>query len=436
MVTEKENVFQEISDSGEKESPEVKLLPGDNDRMVSRREAEISDTKVQELPENSGETANSNPQSEDATMGALITRSERRPQQDHFLGDSFKVSPRGIEIIGDPGEEEYDTAFQRVKEIVGNCQWWYGDLANGYESRYGEIKLLAAKIGIDYGTLRNCKSIARQYPMSSRHDKLCFKHHQITASQESREELLRLSETNHWSTAQLIEEIKKRQFSVTKEPAAVPGFAPPRITSQSIKLWLAQQPLCDLLITSPPRWIEENVDNIPNYRVSQCIYDVLSKVKPTGRAYIFVDPEPEHCLDIQLTQNLIWKYGNSQKVKTNGVQDYLTNYQLILYYCGPEAPPLNSQEQRSRLAVLEYDCPDPQDLREKPEELLKLLIQQSTQLGDLVLDPFAGKGGGLLTAARLGRTALGRETDPELVEMAVERGCQQITESFNNLLGR
>ena len=50
---------------------------------------------------------------------------------------------------------------------------------------------------------------------------------------------------------------------------------------------------------------------------------------------------------------------------------------------------------------------------EKPQGLLKILIEYSTDEGDLVFDPFAGSGSALLAARDLGRNAIGIEYDAQ-----------------------
>lgn len=53
---------------------------------------------------------------------------------------------------------------------------------------------------------------------------------------------------------------------------------------------------------------------------------------------------------------------------------------------------------------------------EKPVELLRILIEQSTNPGDLVVDPFAGSGATLVAAQQLGRSAIGAEVKGEYVD--------------------
>ena len=58
---------------------------------------------------------------------------------------------------------------------------------------------------------------------------------------------------------------------------------------------------------------------------------------------------------------------------------------------------------------------------EKPISLLKVLIEQSTIPGEVVLDPFAGSGSALVAAFELRRKAIGFEKDTATWSKAVER---------------
>jgi site-specific DNA-methyltransferase (adenine-specific) len=58
---------------------------------------------------------------------------------------------------------------------------------------------------------------------------------------------------------------------------------------------------------------------------------------------------------------------------------------------------------------------------EKPEEMLRYLIEKSSVPGELVLDPFAGSGTTCRAAKDLGRRYLGVEIDPKYAEIARRR---------------
>lgn len=58
---------------------------------------------------------------------------------------------------------------------------------------------------------------------------------------------------------------------------------------------------------------------------------------------------------------------------------------------------------------------------EKPVALMRQLIESSTVLGEIVLDPFAGSGSTLVAAVLEGRKAIGIELDREVCMRAAER---------------
>lgn len=56
-----------------------------------------------------------------------------------------------------------------------------------------------------------------------------------------------------------------------------------------------------------------------------------------------------------------------------------------------------------------------------PEELVERIISVSSNPGDTILDPFAGSGTTLAVAARLGRSGIGCELNPEYAKIAEAR---------------
>jgi site-specific DNA-methyltransferase (adenine-specific) len=58
---------------------------------------------------------------------------------------------------------------------------------------------------------------------------------------------------------------------------------------------------------------------------------------------------------------------------------------------------------------------------EKPIDLLKLYISNSSNEGDIVLDPFAGSGSTLLASKELNRQYIGYEIDKQYYDVAVKR---------------
>ena len=62
----------------------------------------------------------------------------------------------------------------------------------------------------------------------------------------------------------------------------------------------------------------------------------------------------------------------------------------------------------------------------KPECLMEWLIDELSEVGEVVLDPFAGSGTTLVAAKHLGRRAIGIEIEERYCELAAQRLAQRI----------
>jgi len=67
---------------------------------------------------------------------------------------------------------------------------------------------------------------------------------------------------------------------------------------------------------------------------------------------------------------------------------------------------------------------------EKPTELLEMLIKQSSQIDDVVCDPFMGSGSAGVAALKQGRRFIGNDILPEAFEITKERLLKIISESI------
>jgi len=198
----------------------------------------------------------------------------------------------------------------------------------------------------------------------------------------------------------------------------------------------------DLLFTDPPYMTEfesnaEFVEFVDNW-----IPLAISKVKDTGRIYIFTGSYPKELyayLSVLLRQSdfifeniLVWSFQNV--IGPSLKMGYRNNWQAILYLYGQEAEPLSCPSLVEQFSVHEINAPDGRfpsqrgELRystfEKPVELVSRLISHSTREGDLVIDPFAGTGTHIIAAQELARRAIGSEIDEKMIEICKKRGLE------------
>jgi DNA modification methylase len=164
----------------------------------------------------------------------------------------------------------------------------------------------------------------------------------------------------------------------------------------------------------------------------------LEKVKPSGRAFIFIGAYPieiKAYLDILLNQDkfildspLIWTYKNTHLLPPKS--KYNLNYQAILHLYTEDSKPLNHNNITSEtFAVQEFNAPDGRlgnrfHTWQKPIELAEQLIRQATEPNAKVLDLFACTGTFLVAASKLGRQAVGCEISEENAKIAETLGCR------------
>ncbi len=186
------------------------------------------------------------------------------------------------------------------------------------------------------------------------------------------------------------------------------------------------QPI-DLLIADPPYFTDG--DFTPH--ISAC----LKRVKITGQAYVFASAEPREVAafiaadtgNMILTQMLVWNYNNTGQRQPN--ERYTSNYQVIFYYRGQAAPKINKPtDGKEQYACQTINAPDGRKgdrwhKWQKPTDLLNRLVRNSSAEGDFVFDPFCGSGTTILSAAALGRDALGCDTSQAAIDICFERGC-------------
>lgn len=116
---------------------------------------------------------------------------------------------------------------------------------------------------------------------------------------------------------------------------------------------------------------------------------------------------------------LIW---DKQRITTSFKgMNYCSCYEAIIFGSKPPRPRILATSSRDVLRFSSIGSKKKWHPFEKPQELLRFLIEQSSNLGDLVLDPFAGSASTLAAARNMGRRALGFELNENNYRSAQQR---------------
>src|SRR5574344_294136 len=119
-------------------------------------------------------------------------------------------------------------------------------------------------------------------------------------------------------------------------------------------------------------------------------------------------------------KSLIWNKGN----KIMG-QFYMSQFEYILFFRKGKSKKINNCGTSDILSIKNKKTKDENGLNlhdtEKPTELMKILISNSTKENDVVLDAFMGIGGAGVAAKKLNRNFIGIELDENYFEIAKKR---------------
>lgn len=120
----------------------------------------------------------------------------------------------------------------------------------------------------------------------------------------------------------------------------------------------------------------------------------------------------------KLSQCLVWV----KQTIVLGRQDYHWKHEPILYGWKLGAAHRWFSD-RSQSTVWNFDRPSRNDVHPtmKPVQMLEYAISNSSQSGELVLDPFGGSGSTLIACENLGRKARLCELDPRYCDVIVRR---------------
>lgn len=172
----------------------------------------------------------------------------------------------------------------------------------------------------------------------------------------------------------------------------------------------------------------------PNLYIPQ-LYKVL---KNGGHFYIMTNHvNLQNMLNVssetgfKFIKSLIWNKGN----KIMG-QYYMSQFEYILFFRKGKGVKINHCGTSDILNIpnLKSKAKEGGNLHdtEKPVELMEILIENSSNVGQIVLDPFMGIGSTAIACINTKRRYIGFELDPKYFDVACERLDEAKANFFNS----
>ena len=160
-------------------------------------------------------------------------------------------------------------------------------------------------------------------------------------------------------------------------------------------------------------------DIFPNTRFEELAHELYRVLGNDRHCYIFCDQETMFVLKpvAERAGFRFWKPIVWDKIAIGMGYHYRARYELVLFFEKGKRK-LNNLAVPDVLAFKRVANGYP---TEKPIGLMQTLIEQSSQPGEVVIDPFFGSGAALLASRRLGRSAWGTDTSEAAQRTAGQR---------------
>lgn len=163
--------------------------------------------------------------------------------------------------------------------------------------------------------------------------------------------------------------------------------------------------------------------NQNNIKISDWMPKVYQTLKEESHAYIFTNSlnltemlNEASKVGFKLHNLLVWKKNNCTPS-----QFYMKNCEYILFLRKGKAKWINNIGGSKTVHDFNNIIGNKKHPTEKPVDLLKFYINNSTHEGDLVFDPFMGCGSTALAAIETNRNYLGFEIDEEYYQIGIRR---------------
>lgn len=151
--------------------------------------------------------------------------------------------------------------------------------------------------------------------------------------------------------------------------------------------------------------------------------EVYRVLKQHTHCYIMINARNLKDLQIEaekvgfkFQQLIVWDKGNATPNRY-----YLNALEFILMLRKGNAKNINNMGTKNMLSIPNIKKGGKLHPTEKPVELMKIFIENSTNEGDVVLDPFMGCGSTILAAIETNRFGIGAELDEKYFKITEER---------------
>ena len=157
----------------------------------------------------------------------------------------------------------------------------------------------------------------------------------------------------------------------------------------------------------------------PNARFGELFREIYRVLRKDTHFYLLCDAETMFVAkpEAELAGFKFWKPLVWDKATIGMGYHYRARYEFILFFEKGKRR-LNDLGIADIISVPRIRGGYP---AEKPAEVADVLIRQSSEPGNLVVDPFMGSGSVGIASARLGRRFLGNDLNPEAVRIAAHR---------------
>lgn len=367
----------------------------------------------------------------DTTTGEVISETE---SLDLILtSEQFRFVPTGLVVIGEPDFETWEQVGQQLSYIEGAVHWWIGDWLNYGEDRWGEMYSQALKATeFEYQTLRDDKWVAAQVELSLRKDNLSFSHHKEVAHlpPDAQERWLNKAEQEGLSVRELRRGVRRNPSGIESLPDS-PIVLPDDVT-------LLNGDMADVLPTLQDGYVDAIITDPPYPYEYLSLYEILAQeakrlLKPGGSLLVMCGqsylPDVIKLMTPYLTYHWTLSYltpgGQSPQIWPRKINTF---WKPVLWFVKGE------YQGDWHGDVIKSDVND-NDKRfhdwGQSESGIGRLVNDFSQPGDLILDPFCGGGTTGVVAVTMGRRFIGIDIDEDNVRTSKERISELLQEQDN-----